>query len=86
MCLYTNCSLVSRHARQRRRGLGALEQTLKRTPIPFIKKHNVRAAEKNGADLFEIAAPEIRDAVSGQKKLKIFAKCIEKFSSKKIVR
>ena len=62
------------HARQRGRGFGALAQTLGRTAIPFIKKYIVQAAKRIGADLFEIAAPEIGEVVSGRKKLKIFAK------------
>ena len=62
------------HARQRGRGFGALAQTLGRTAIPFIKKYIVPAAKRVGADLFEIAAPEIGEVVSGRKKLKSFAK------------
>ena len=62
------------HARQRGRGFGALAQILGRTAIPFIKKYIVPAAKRIGADLFEIAAPEIGEVVSGRKKLKTFAK------------
>ena len=62
------------HARQRGRRFGALAQTLGRTAIPFIKKYIVPAAKRIGADLFEIAAPEIGEVVSGPKKLKTFAK------------
>ena len=62
------------HARQRGRGFGALAQTLRRTAIPFIKKYIVPAAKRIGADLFEIAAPEIGEFVSGRRKLKTFAK------------
>ena len=63
------------HARQRGRGFGAPAQTLGRTAIPFIKKYIVPAAKRIGADLFEIAAPEIGEVVSGRKKkLKTFAK------------
>ena len=63
-----------RHARQRGRGFGAFAQTLGRTAIPFIKKYITTAPKRIGADLFEIAAPEIREVVSGRKKLKTFAK------------
>ena len=56
------------HARQRGRGFGALAQTLGRTAIPFIKKYIVPAAKRIGVDLFEIAAPEIGEVVSGRKK------------------
>ena len=48
------------HARQRGRGFGALARTLGRTAIPFIKKYIVPAAKKFGANLFEIAAPNLR--------------------------
>ena len=62
------------HARQRGKGFGALAQTLGRTAIPFINKYLVPAAKRIEADLFEIAAPEIGEIVSGRKKLKKFAK------------
>ena len=69
-----NFPIFRGHARQRGRGFGALAQTLGRTAIPFIKKYIVPAAKRIGADLFEIAAPEIGEVVSGRKKLKTFAK------------
>ena len=62
------------HARQHGIGFGSRAQTLGRTAIPFIKKNKVPAAKRIGADLFEIAAPEIGEVVSGHKKLKAFAK------------
>ena len=46
-----------------------LAQTLGRTAIPFIKKYIVPAAKIIGINLFEIAAPEIEEVVSGRKKL-----------------
>ena len=63
-----NFSIFRGHARQRGRGFGAPAQTLGRTAIPFMKKYIVPAAERIGADLFEIAAPEIGEVVSGRKK------------------
>ena len=69
-----NFPIFRGHARQRGRGFGALAQTLGRTAIPFIKKYIVPAAKRIGADLFEIAAPEIGEVVSGRKKLKTLAK------------
>ena len=69
-----NFPIFRGHARQRGRGFGALAQTLGRTAITFIKKYIVPAAKRIGADLFEIAAPEIGEVVSGRKKLKTFAK------------
>ena len=62
------------HARQRGRGFGALAQTLGRTATPFIKKYIVPAPKRIGAELFEIAAPEIGEDVRGRKKLETFAK------------
>ena len=73
-----NFPIFRGHARQRGRGFGALAQTLGRTAIPFIKKYIVPAAKIIGADLFEIAAPEIGEVVSGRKKLKTFAKDVGK--------
>ena len=59
------------HPRQRGRDFGALAQTLGRTAIPFIKNiYILPAAKRIGADMFEIAAPEIGKVVSGRKKLK----------------
>ena len=75
------------HARQRGRGFGALAQTLGRTAIPFIKKYIVPAAKRIGADLFEIAAPEIGEIVSGRKKLEnICKRCENKNNSETIGR
>ena len=72
-----NFPIFRGHARQRGRGFGALAQTLGRTAIPFIKKYIVPAAKRIGADLFEIAAPEIGEVVSGRKKLKRLQKMLE---------
>ena len=72
-----NFPIFRGHARQRGRGFGALAQTLGRTAIPFIKKYIVPVAKRIGADLFEIAAPEIGEVVSGRKKLKTFEKMLE---------
>ena len=74
------------HARQRGRGFGALSQTLGRTAIPFIKKYIVPAAKRIGADLFEIAAPEIGEIVSGRKNSKHLQKMLEQNSSKTVGR
>ena len=73
-----NFPIFRGHARQCGRGFGALAKTLGRTAIPFIKKYIVPAAKRIGADLFEIAAPEIGEVVSGRKKLKTFAKDVGK--------
>ena len=78
-----NFPIFRGHARQRGRGFGALAQTLGRTAIPFIKKYIVSSAKRIGADLFEIAAPEIGEVVSGRKKLEnVCKRCWNKNSSK----
>ena len=56
------------HARQRGRGFGAPAQTLGRTATSFIKNYIVPAANKIGAYLFEIAAPETGELVIERKK------------------
>ena len=61
------CPIFCGHARQRGKGFGALAPTLGRTEIPFNKKYVVPAAKRIGADLFEMAAPEIGEVASGHK-------------------
>ena len=56
------------HARQRGRRFGALAQNLGRTAIPYIKNYIVPAAKRIGADLFETAAPDNGEVVSGRQK------------------
>ena len=53
---------------------GALAQPVWKNAISFIQKFLVPAAKGIGADLFETATPEIREVVSGRKKLKTIAK------------
>ena len=53
--------------RQRGRGFVALAQLIGRTAIPFLRKHIVPAAKRVGADLLEVAVPEIAEVVSGRK-------------------
>ena len=65
-----NFPIFRGHTRQRGRGFGAIAQTPGRTAIPFITKCIVPATKRIGADLFEIAAPEIKEVVSGQKNSK----------------
>ena len=52
--------------RQRGRGFGALAQVIGRTAIPFLRKYNVPAAKRVGADLLEFAVPEVADVASGK--------------------
>ena len=62
--------------RQRGRGFGALAQVIGRTTIPFLRKCLVPAAKRVGADLLEIAVPEVADVVSGKKSFKTAAKSV----------
>ena len=47
-----------------------------KTAIPCIKKYIVPAAKRIGADLFDTAAPETGEVVSGRKKLRTFSKYV----------
>ena len=51
-----------------------LHKLLEELKSPYLKKYIVPAAKRIGANLFEIAAPEIGKVVSGRKKLKTFVK------------
>ena len=51
---------------QHGRGFGALAQVIGRSAIPFLRKYIVPAAKRIGADLLELAVPEIGEAVSGR--------------------
>ena len=72
-----NFPILRGHARQRGRVFGALAQTLGRTAIPFLKKYIVPSAKRFGANLFEIAAPEIGEVFSEQKNSKYLQKMSE---------
>ena len=54
--------------------LELLHKLLRELESHFFKNYIVPAAKIIGSDLFENAAPEIGEFVSGRKKLKIFAK------------
>ena len=69
--------------RQRGRGFGALAQVIGRTAIPFLRKYVVPAAKRVGADLLELAVPEIAEVVSGRKNFKTAAKRVGKRTLKK---
>ena len=62
--------------RQRGRGLGALAQVIGRTATPFLRNNIVPAAKRVGADLLEIAVPEIAEVDSGRKNIKTAAKSV----------
>ena len=62
--------------RQREWGFGPLSQFIGRTAIPFWRKYIVPAAERVGADLLEVAAPEVADAVGGRRNFKSAAKSV----------
>ena len=69
--------------RQKGRGFGALAQVFGRTAIPFLRKNVVPAAKRIGADMFEIAAPEIGEVMGGRKSSKSAAKSVGKQTLKK---
>ena len=71
------------YARQRGRGFGALAQTIGRTAIPFLRRYVVPAAKRVGADLIEMAAPEIGNVLTGKKKLKSVAADVGKKTLRK---
>ena len=56
-------------------GFGALAQVIGRTTIPFLRKYIVPAAKRVGADLLELAVPEVGDVVRGKKNFKTAAEC-----------
>ena len=58
--------------RQRGREFGALAQVIGRTTIPFLRK-DIVPAKRLGADLFEFAAPEVAEVVSGRKNFRTAA-------------
>ena len=70
------------YARQTDRGFGALAQTIGRTAIP-LRRYVVPAAKRAGADLIEIAAPEIGNVLTGKKKLKSVAADVGKKTLRK---
>ena len=59
------------HVRQVGRSFGALAQNLARTAIHLNRKCTPPAAKTTEADLFETAAPEIKEVVNRQKPKKI---------------
>ena len=54
--------------------LELLQKLLGGLQSPLLKNYLVPAAKKIGADLFEIAVPEIEEVVSGRMKLETFGK------------
>ena len=69
--------------RQRGRGFRALAQVIGRTAMPFLHKYVVPAAKRVGADLLEVAVPEIAEVVSVRKNFKTAAKSVGKKTLKK---
>ena len=62
--------------RQRGWGFGAVAQIIGRTAIPFLRNYIVPAAKRVGADLLELAVPEIAEVVSGRKDFKTAGKSV----------
>ena len=69
--------------RQRGSGFGALAQDIGRTAIPLLRKYNVPAAKRMGAELMEFPAPEVVEVASGRKSFKSAAKSIGRQTVKK---
>ena len=68
---------------QRGRGFGASAKTIWRTAIPFLRRYVVPAAKRVGADLLDIAAPEIKNVLTGKKKFKSVAADVGKKTLRK---
>ena len=71
------------YSRQMGRRFGTLAQTIGRTAIPFLRRYFVPAAKRVGADLLDIAAPEIRNVLTGKKKFKSVAADVGKKTLRK---
>ena len=69
--------------RQRGRGFGALAQFVGRTAIPFLGKYIIPAAKRVGADLLEIAVPEVADVVGREKNFETAAKSVRRQTLRK---
>ena len=62
--------------RQRGRRFGVLAQVIGRTAIPFFCKYIVPTAKRVGADLLELALPEVTGVFSGKKNFKTAARSV----------
>ena len=69
--------------KQRGVGFGAVAQVIGRTAIPFLGKYVVTAIKRIGADMFEFAAPEIGEVITGRISFKTVAKSVGKQTLKK---
>ena len=63
-------------ARQRRLESSSLAKGIRKSAFPFLRKYIVLKAKRVGADLLEVAAPEIAQFVSCRKKFKSAAKSV----------
>ena len=68
---------------QRGRGFVVLAQVVGRTEIPILRKNVVPAAKRSGANMLEIAAPQIGENISGIKPFKSAAMSVGKQTLKK---
>ena len=71
------------YSRQMGRGFEALAKTIGRTAIPFLRRYVVPADKRVGADLIELAAPEIGNVLAGRKKFKSAATDVRKKTLRK---
>ena len=63
--------------------LGAIAEVIGRTAIPFLGKYVVPTAKRIGADMLEVAAPEIGEVISGKKSFKTAANSVGKQTLRK---
>ena len=69
--------------RQRGRRFGELAQFIWRTAVLFLRECLVPAAKRVGANLLEVAAPEIVEVVSRSKNFKTAAKSVGRQTPRK---
>ena len=69
--------------RQREWRFGVLAKGIRRTASSFLHKFIVPAAKRVGADLLEMAAPDIAEVVTGRKTFKTAAKSVARQTLRK---
>ena len=71
--------------KQTGRGFGALAQVIGRSAIPFLRKYVAPAANPLGADMLELAAPEVGEVISGKESFKTAAKSVGRQTLRKLL-
>ena len=83
MVAHSDLPFFREYAGQGGRGFGFLAQTIGRTAIPFLRRYVVAPAKRVGAELIEMAAPEMGNVLTGKKKLKSVAADVGKKTLRK---